>query len=87
MITGLYDEENDTPYNIIYDNELDNKYWLDYEPSLEYQMITMSPKNVSDEDKEEDKYELTDPRTGALVVLNADGSYRCVLVCTFNSGK
>ena len=87
MITGLYDEENDTPYNIIYDNELDNKYWLDYEPSLEYQMITMSPKNVSDEDKKEDKYELTDPRTGALVVLNADGSYRCVLVCTFNSGK
>lgn len=75
MIKGLYDEENDTPYNIIYDNEED-KDWLVYEPSLEYQMVTMAPK------KDASGNVLKDPRTGALVALNADESYRCVLVCT-----
>ena len=75
MITGLYDEDNDTPYNLIYDNDED-KDWLVYEPSLEYQMVTMAPK------KDASGNVLKDPRTGALVFLNADESYRCVLICS-----
>lgn len=68
MLTGLYNKKTETPYNVMFDNEAD-KEWLTYEASQDFQMISMNSN-------------LGNGKTGALVFLNADESYRCVLLCS-----